>query len=330
MAAAALTFACLVSSSGCESIEVGLGFRTRLDKLPVTALSAALSPGPALGPGMSAKLVITATVNDKPLATVGAGQGTVLFDSFTYEARIASVTKDGVVSLPADPRLSDGLMPHLRIVPIGHPGIAAELDVPVRYDLRFVADFSGRPGSHGSSGFDGLSGSDGSSGSVDASGNMGPGGNGTDGGNGSDGSDGGPGQRGPDVQVWVTLRNGAQPLLQVRATGSGREQLFLVDPAGGALEVDANGGPGGSGGSGGRGGRGGSGGSGFPPGISGQSGRDGFDGHPGAPGAAGTITAYIDPAAEPYANRLHWSNHDGAGRPGASPQITLQPVPAIW
>ena len=44
---------------GCGSLEVALGMRTRLDKLPVTGLSARLFPHPGLVPGKSAKLVIT-------------------------------------------------------------------------------------------------------------------------------------------------------------------------------------------------------------------------------------------------------------------------------
>jgi hypothetical protein len=75
------------------------------------------------------------------------------------------------------------------------------------------------------------------------------------------------------VHVWVTLASGERTLLQVRAASSKRDQFFLIDPNGGSLSVDANGGPGGRGGAGGEGGRGGSGGSGFPPGVPG-AGRD--------------------------------------------------------
>ena len=108
---------------GCGSIEVALGLRTRLDKVPVTDLSASLSPTPGLSPGKSGRLVITATTSDgQRLVTVGPGHGTVLFDSFTLSASLATVNKRGVVSLPSDPRVSDSAMPHVRIVVIGHPG----------------------------------------------------------------------------------------------------------------------------------------------------------------------------------------------------------------
>jgi len=49
-------------------------------------------------------------------------------------------------------------------------------------------------------------------------------------------------------------------MLQVRAASKTQTQLFLVDPNGGSLTINASGGAGGAGGSGGRGGRGGFGG----------------------------------------------------------------------
>jgi hypothetical protein len=287
----------LLALEGCGSIGVALGLRTRLDKVPVTALSASLSPDPGLSPGKSGRLVIVATTSDgKKLVTVGPGHGKVLFDSFTFDASVAQVSRRGVVSLPADPRVSDGSMPHVRITAIAHPDVVAELDVPVRYDVAFAAHFSGRPGLNGSSGLDGLSGSAGTDGSIDLN-NPVPGGNGsagTDGGDGQNGEDGEPGQA---IHVWVTLRPGAQPLLEVRVAGAGHEQFFLIDPNGGTLAIDANGGRGGSGGAGGRGGQGGSGGTGFPSGLSGQAGRDGSSGRAGSDGAAGTIVVSADPMA---------------------------------
>ncbi len=326
----ALAVAALLSLVGCGSIGVALGMRTRLDKLPVTALSASLYPQPGLSPGKSGRLVITATTADgKQWVTVGPGQGKVLFDSFTFDATIATVDKKGNVSLPADPRISDAAMPHVRITAIGHPDISAELDIPVRYDVAFTAHFSGQPGSSGFDGTDGLDGNAGSDGSNDLT-NPSAGGNGTDGSNGGDGDDGEPGQPGENVHVWVTLKAADRPLLQVRAASSTREQLFLVDTGGGTLAVDANGGAGGAGGSGGRGGRGGSGGDGFPPGMPGHDGLNGLDGHAGSGGAAGTITVSIDPKAQGFADRLHFSNKSGDGIPGPIPIVRIETVPAIW
>jgi hypothetical protein len=318
------------SLGGCGSIEVALGWRTRLDKVPVTALSASLSPAPGLSPGKSGRLVITATTSDgKQLVTVGPGHGKVLFDSFTFNASVAGVNKKGVVSLPADPRLSDGLVPHIRIGVIGHPDVVAELDIPVRYDVAFAAHFSGSIGLRGFDGLNGLDGSAGSDGSSDLT-NPSAGGNGTDGSDGGDGDNGGPGGAGESVHVWLTVESGDHPLLQARASSFKHEQFFLVDPNGGTLSVDADGGPGGAGGSGGRGGRGGSGGSGFPTGFSGHDGRNGFDGHAGPDGAAGTIVVSVDPAAQPFLGVLHLSNRSGSGRAGPAPEILVEPVPPIW
>jgi hypothetical protein len=251
----------LAALAGCGSVEVVLGLRTRLDKVPISALSATLSPQPGLSPGDSGQLVITATTTDgKQLVTVGPGHGTVLFDSFSFVATVVTVSNKGIVSLPADPRISEGTVPHVRITAIAHMDVSAELDIPVRYDVAFVAHFSGQAGAKGLDGSNGFNGMDGTPGSIDLT-NPSAGGTGTDGGNGGDGDNGWPGQPGDAVHIWVTLKTGEHPLLQIRAAGNKREQFFLVDPNGGSLTVDANGGPGGGGGSGGRGGRGGSGGS---------------------------------------------------------------------
>ena len=328
--AAALLAPSLLALSGCASIEVGLGLRTRLNDVPVTALSASLSFAQALGPGQSARLVIVATTaGGKQLVTVGPGHGDVLFDSFTFDTHIVQVNEKGVVTMPADPRLSDGQTPHLRIKVVGHPDVTADLDVPLRYDVSYTADFSGKAGSNGFDGFDGQSGSRGSDGSIDLS-NPSAGGRGGDGTNGSDGDDGAPGSPGEAVHVWLRLQPGPRPLLQARVAGADRERLFLVDPHGGMLAVQADGGSGGRGGRGGRGGEGGNGGSGFPSGFSGNNGRNGFDGHQGSDGAAGTITVSVDPAAQPFLDRLRLSNNSGSGTPGSAPQIQVEAVPPLW
>jgi hypothetical protein len=329
-----LVFLGLGALGGCASIEVGLGLRMRLDKVPVTALSATLSPEPGLAPGKSGRLIVTATTSDaKQLVTVGAGRGKVLFDSFTFTATTVTVNKKGVVSLAADPRVSEGAIPHIQIAVVGHPEVTADLSIPVRYDVAFVANFAGREGFKGIDGVDGLAGSSGSDGSVDISNpSAGPsaGGQGGNGTNGEDGRDGDPGQPGEAVHVWMTLKGGDHPMLQVRAASKTHAQLFLIDPNGGSLTVNASGGAGGAGGSGGRGGRGGSGGNGFPPGFSGQDGRDGFDGHAGSDGAAGIIIVSVDSQAQPYLSKLQLINKNGGGAPGPKPQILIETVAPIW
>jgi hypothetical protein len=83
-------------------------------------LSASLSPEPGLSPGKSGRLVITATTTDgKQWVTVGPGHGKVLFDSFTFDATVATVNKKGIVSLPADPRISETAIPHVGLLQSG-------------------------------------------------------------------------------------------------------------------------------------------------------------------------------------------------------------------
>lgn len=316
--------------SACTSIEVALGMRTRLQDMPVRALSASLSPGPGLAPGRSARLIVIATTEDgKQHITVGPGHGDVLFDSFGFDARIAQVSAKGVVTLPADPRLSEGQTPHVRINALGHPGVSAELDIPVRYDVAYVADFSGRAGTDGFPGSNGASGMTGNSGSIDAT-HPAPGGDGTRGDDGGNGGDGSPGARGQDVHVWLRLGASPRPLLQVRVASAQQERLYLLDPQGGTLAIAANGGQGGGGGAGGKGGAGGNGGNGIPPGFSGLSGKDGLPGIPGRPGAAGSIVVSVDPGAQAFVDRLKLSNNNGSGVPGPAPEIRVEPVAPLW
>ena len=174
----ALVSLALISTCGCSALAVRLGLRVRLDSLQVTAVEASLvnkrdgSAVSALGPGQSAQLVIVATTKDgKQYATVGAGKGKVDFDNYSVTATVVQVTKGGKVSLSSDPRVSEGQVAHLRIAPVADPDIIAELDIPVRYDVAFVAKYSG---------------ADGAAGSIDPTtgliGSQGPGGRGSDGG----------------------------------------------------------------------------------------------------------------------------------------------------
>lgn len=332
-----------VAFAGCSSVAVWLGLRVRLDKLQVTAVSASVvtrkgGAVSALGPGQSARLVLVATTQDgKQFATVGAGRGKVAFDNYTITATVVTVGKRGKISLAADPRISEGKVAHLHIIPTAHPEVSADLDIPVRYDIPFVANYSGSDGSSGFDGTDGLdgsAGSDGAAGSVDPttglSGNPGPGGNGTNGGNGGDGGDGKDGSPALPVHIWVRLESAEKQLLQIKVSNGAKDSLYIVDPKGGSLKILANGGAGGRGGTGGRGGRGGSGGSGFPSGFNGTDGRAGSDGHAGSGGAGGTITLSVDPAAQSFASCITWSNHGGDGETGPPPIINVEPVAALW
>ncbi len=317
-----------VTLAGCDTLAVALGLRMRLAKVPVTSLTAALSPY-ALAPGAHGQLVLTASTADgHTYVTEGAGQGRVTFDSFTFTTTAVSV-RDGTVSLPADPRASDTHKPHVDIAVVGHPEVTASLDIPLRYDVAFVSHHSGSPGTPGLDGTPGMDGSSGMNGSTDPN-SPAPGGNGGNGDRGGDGGNGGDGAPGASVAVAMRLRAGSPPLLEFRVSAAGQDQYYLVNPAGGSLAIDANGGAGGRAGSGGRGGRGGSGGSGSPPGVSGFDGTNGADGRPGHPGAAGSITVTVDPGAQPYINSLKLTNRGGDGRPGPPPVVEVAPVAPLW
>jgi hypothetical protein len=200
----------------------------------------------------------------------------------------------------------------------------ADLDISLRYDYAFRADFSGSSGTSGINGTDGTDGSPGTPGSIDinnpsAGGN---GGDGTDGGNGQDGSRGGDGS---PVKIEMTLETGTHPLLQFLVQTGKHSRYYLIDPNGGSLSVNADGGAGGSGGRAGRGGHGGSGGVGSPNGSSGRDGSDGRAGSDGAAGSGGKITVTYDPSAQAYLSVLHLSSQNGP-----KPVLDAEPVAPLW
>jgi hypothetical protein len=313
--------------SGCDTIRVHLGMRVELSKLPVTSMEASLPQGSAIAPGEQSPLVVTFTQPDgKILETEGAGKGKVLWSDLTVTPTVVTLKKKGVLYLAHDPRLSQGKTGHVEITVPSHPGLEAQLDIPLRYDYPFVASYAGASGSDGINGTDGTNGMSGSDGSMDPNSPSagGDGGNGTDGTNGGDGSDG---SNGPVVQVFATLQAGsATPLLQFRVIATGhRDHFYLVDPNGGSLTIDSFGGRGGSGGKGGKGGSGGNGGSGTPPGSGGQSGQDGRNGQDGSDGRGGPITVTYDPRLQPYLSLIHVSNPGGL-----KPAFVEQVVAPLW
>jgi hypothetical protein len=315
----------LIGLSGCAAVKVKLGMRVYLAKVPVTSMQAHLVNGPAIAPGEKSPLMVQLTQPDgKILVTEGQGKGKVLWQDLTVTPSLVTADQKGNLTLPRDPRVSDGKVAHVVITVPSHPDLHAEFDIPVTYDYNFVSNFSGSAGSNGFNGTDGMNGTSGSPGSIDPN-NPSPGGNGGNGTDGGNGQDGGNGGDAPPVQIFVTVRPGAHPLLQASVSAAGKKRLYLVDPAGGALTVKADGGPGGSGGRGGRGGQGGSGGIGTPSGSSGMSGSDGRNGSDGSPGGGGTITVTYDPAAKPFLAAIHLSN-----RGGPPPTFNEEPVAPLW
>jgi hypothetical protein len=320
--------ACLVAAlfllGGCAAVKVKLGMKVYLAKTPVASIAISLPKGPGIAPGEKSPLVVVVTEPDgKLLQTEGQGKGKVMWKDLTVTASVATVKK-GVLTLPHDPRISDGKLVHVAVTVPSHPDVHADLDIPVRYNYAFTSNFDGSPGSSGMNGSDGTNGAGGSTGSTDPN-NPSPGGNGGNGTDGSNGQDGGPGGDAPPVQVRVTLKSEGRPLLQVSVSAAGKVKLYLVDPQGGSLTVKADGGSGGSGGRGGRGGQGGSGGIGTPSGSTGSNGLDGRNGFDGSPGRGGSITVTYDPQVKPFLAVIHMSNIFGP-----KPVFIEQPVAPLW
>jgi hypothetical protein len=322
---ACLALISLLALNGCSSLQVRLGWKVELDKTPLASIKASLPKGPGIAPGEKSPLVVTFTEPDgKVLTTEGKGQGKVMWKDLKVTASVVTANQKGVVSLPRDPRVSDGKLGHVTITVPSHPDLRADIDIPPRYNYKFTANFSGSAGSSGFNGTDGIDGLSGSMGSMDPN-NPSPGGDGTNGSNGSDGQDGGPGGDAPTVQIRVALRSGNPPLLQVSVDAAGQQKFYLVDPQGGSLTVRADGGQGGSGGKGGRGGRGGSEGIGTPNGRSGSDGMSGRDGLDGRLGRGGSIIVTVDPQASPLITNLHLSNQGGP-----KPIFRQEPVAPLW
>ena len=317
--------ASLFALSGCTALKVKLGMKIYLAKTPVASMQAGLPGGPAIAPGQKLSLVVQFTQPDgKILLTEGQGSGKVLWSELVVTPSVVTADQKGHLTLPRDPRMSDGKVGHVTITVPSHSDLRAELDIPITYDYKFFANFSGSPGSSGMSGTDGLDGTSGSMGSMDPN-NPSPGGNGSNGSNGSDGQDGGIGGDAPPVDIRVALRDGAHPLLQVSVSAAGKQRFYLVDPQGGVLSVKADGGAGGSGGQGGRGGHGGSGGIGTPNGSSGMDGASGRSGFNGSPGKGGRITVTYDPQAKPFLAAIQLSHQYGP-----DPVFREEPVAPLW
>lgn len=129
--AACLGIACLLALSGCTPIKVRLGMKVYLDQTPVTSIAASLPNGSGIAPGEKSPLVVVVTEPDgKVLQTEGAGHGKVLWKDLTIVPSVVTANQKGIVSLPHDPRKSEGKLGHVTITVPSHPDLRAELDIP--------------------------------------------------------------------------------------------------------------------------------------------------------------------------------------------------------
>src|SRR5438270_4669 len=168
-----LPIAAMLALSGCAGLQLKLGMKVNLEKIPIASIQASQPNGAGIAPGDKSPLVVTIIEPDgKTLVTEGKGKGKVRWQDLTVASTVASATKKGVLTLPRDPRISDGQLPHVTVTVPSHPDVRAELDVPLRYDRNYKASFSSASGSP--NGSDGSNGSDGRSGFTGSSGKGGP------------------------------------------------------------------------------------------------------------------------------------------------------------
>jgi len=202
---------CFLALSGCSALKVKLGMRLDMATTPAASIEASLPKG--------------------------QGGGKVQWKDLTLATSLVTANDKGVLSLPRDPRISDGKIGHVTVTVPSHPDLKAELAVPFRYDVAFVSNFSGTSGTDGINGTDGLNGSNGSIGSIDPN-NPSPGSDGTNGSDGGNGQDGGRGGDAPAVDVMITLHPSTgnnDPLFEVSVSALGKRRLYLINPHGGSL-----------------------------------------------------------------------------------------------
>lgn len=160
---AVLAAASLLALSGCAAVELKLGTRVSLAKIPVASIEASQPKGPGIGPGQKSPLVVTVTEPDgKVLKTEGAGKGKVMWRDLAVTPTVVTVEASVIAAGHHRYYLIDPNGGSLSVKADGGPGGSGGR--------------GGRGGSGGSGGIGSPNGSDGRSGS--------------DGRNGSDGSPG--------------------------------------------------------------------------------------------------------------------------------------------
>lgn len=317
-----LSVVLILSSQACKPV--------RQFEVPASRLRARTLFVGALAPGGSGEVGLEALWGDgKRLDTEAQGEARLQWGQFAYQGQGVAFSR-GRLTLSKDHREIPEKGAWIEFWAKEQPNLKTRLEVPVRFDGYFVADFSGSNGFDGSEGKAGRDGASGAAGSSLPNASE-PGGRGGNGGNGEPGKDGRDGVRGSEVRVWVTLMPGQAEQLQVKASDGHKTFFYRVDARRGAVLIKADGGNGGEGGRGGKGGRGGSGGLGSPNGKEGRDGYKGPDGAPGRGGDGGSIHVTVDPKAMPFVSSLSFSNRGGVpmGQDGPAPVIVEQAVPSL-
>jgi uncharacterized membrane protein YgcG len=282
-------------------------------------------------PGQRADLVVRVKLEDgKEYVTEGKARGNIDWSNFEVSSDKIEVGRKGAFFFPEDPRAYSEGYPLIRLQTAGHPDRNTQVEVPIRFDCDYVADFSGRDGR------DGPDGPDGEEATQEHGATRG-----------QDGTSGTPGTSADSVQLWVGLIRAADGVafLQARARGvnSGVEHLYWVDTRGGRLTVLARGGSGGNGGNGGKPAKGTAAGGG---------------GNGGDAGSGGDVQVVMSPEAAEFAKLVRYETAAGKagtagenrvghgvidvlaavlltpqdGKPGKAGTVNLaqEPVPALW
>jgi hypothetical protein len=130
-----LVLASLLALSGCAAVQVKLGMRTYLNKIPVTSMEAKLANATAIAPGEKLPLIVAFTDSTgKVWITEGEGHGKILWKDLAVTPTVVTASKKGVVSLSSDPRISDGKVAHVAVAAPSHPDLYSEIEIPIRYD----------------------------------------------------------------------------------------------------------------------------------------------------------------------------------------------------
>ncbi len=88
-----LPVAAAVMLTGCAAIQVKLGMRVYLNKIPITSIQAKQGDGNGMAPGEKSPLIVTVIQPDgKVLTTEGKGHGKVLWKDLTVTASFRTST----------------------------------------------------------------------------------------------------------------------------------------------------------------------------------------------------------------------------------------------